>query len=93
MNFKNETIAQFCRKKLNRPSHKNLAIAIKCVRFKPTRFRSGYDIDEVDDFLDELADHLERLRPSYKVYAELNKYKRENEELKKKLEKKRKGRK
>lgn len=30
-------------------------------RFKPTKFRSGYSMDEVDDFLDEVVVELRRL--------------------------------
>ncbi|MFM2433392.1 MAG: hypothetical protein RI974_132, partial [Actinomycetota bacterium] len=30
-------------------------------RFQPTKFREGYDQDEVDDFLDELVVELRRL--------------------------------
>lgn len=30
-------------------------------RFQPTKFRDGYDQDEVDDFLDEIAAELRRL--------------------------------
>ncbi|MDO5494105.1 MAG: DivIVA domain-containing protein [bacterium] len=42
-------------------------------RFQPTKFREGYDQDEVDDFLDEVVNTLRA------VYAE-------NEELKAKVE-------
>jgi cell division initiation protein len=42
-------------------------------RFQQTKFREGYDQDEVDDFLDEIVVELRR------VYAE-------NEELRQKLE-------
>jgi DivIVA domain-containing protein len=41
-------------------------------RFQPTKFREGYDQDEVDDFLDEIVVELRRLN-------------QENEELRKKL--------
>ncbi|MCY0904250.1 DivIVA domain-containing protein [Arthrobacter sp. H14-L1] len=41
-------------------------------RFQPTKFREGYDQDEVDDFLDEIVVELRRLT-------------QENEELRKKL--------
>ena len=30
-------------------------------RFNPTKFREGYDQDEVDDFLDEVVNELRRL--------------------------------
>jgi DivIVA domain-containing protein len=30
-------------------------------RFQPTKFREGYDQDEVDDFLDEVVEELRRL--------------------------------
>lgn len=30
-------------------------------RFQPTKFREGYDQDEVDDFLDEVVAELRRL--------------------------------
>ena len=30
-------------------------------RFQPTKFREGYDQDEVDDFLDEVVVELRRL--------------------------------
>ena len=30
-------------------------------RFQPTKFREGYDQDEVDDFLDEVVNELRRL--------------------------------
>ena len=30
-------------------------------RFQPTKFREGYDQDEVDDFLDEVVTELRRL--------------------------------
>jgi DivIVA domain-containing protein len=30
-------------------------------RFQPTKFREGYDQDEVDDFLDEIVVELRRL--------------------------------
>jgi len=42
-------------------------------RFQPTKFREGYDQDEVDDFLDEIVVELRRLH-------------QENDELRKKLE-------
>src|SRR3954468_4453901 len=42
-------------------------------RFSQTKFREGYDQDEVDDFLDEVVDELPRLT-------------QENEELKAQLE-------
>lgn len=42
-------------------------------RFQPTKFREGYDQDEVDDFLDEIVVELRRLTA-------------ENEELRKKLD-------
>lgn len=41
-------------------------------RFQPTKFREGYDQDEVDDFLDEIVVELRRLH-------------QENDELRKKL--------
>ena len=41
-------------------------------RFQPTKFREGYDQDEVDDFLDEIVVELRRLT-------------QENEDLRKKL--------
>jgi DivIVA domain-containing protein len=41
-------------------------------RFQPTKFREGYDQDEVDDFLDEIVVELHRLN-------------QENEELRRKL--------
>jgi len=41
-------------------------------RFQPTKFREGYDQDEVDDFLDEVVVELRRLN-------------RENEELRSRL--------
>src|SRR4029453_3054222 len=41
-------------------------------RFQPTKFREGYDQDEVDDFLDEIVVELRRLN-------------QENVELRKKL--------
>ncbi len=41
-------------------------------RFQPTKFREGYDQDEVDDFLDEIVVELRRLT-------------QENEELRKKV--------
>lgn len=41
-------------------------------RFQPTKFREGYDQDEVDDFLDEVVVELRRLN-------------QENDELKQKL--------
>ena len=41
-------------------------------RFQPTKFREGYDQDEVDDFLDEIVVELRRLN-------------QENDELRKKL--------
>jgi DivIVA domain-containing protein len=41
-------------------------------RFQPTKFREGYDQDEVDDFLDEIVVELRRLN-------------QENEELRRKL--------
>lgn len=41
-------------------------------RFQPTKFREGYDQDEVDDFLDEVVNELRRLTT-------------ENEELREKL--------
>ncbi|MEZ2371660.1 DivIVA domain-containing protein [Arthrobacter sp. RCC_34] len=41
-------------------------------RFQPTKFREGYDQDEVDDFLDEIVVELRRLT-------------QENEELRKEL--------
>ncbi|AJT40724.1 DivIVA domain-containing protein [Psychromicrobium lacuslunae] len=41
-------------------------------RFQPTKFREGYDQDEVDDFLDEIVVELRRLN-------------QENEELRKKV--------
>ena len=41
-------------------------------RFQPTKFREGYDQDEVDDFLDEVVVELRRLG-------------RENEELRARL--------
>ncbi|MGO4383948.1 DivIVA domain-containing protein [Specibacter sp. RAF43] len=41
-------------------------------RFQPTKFREGYDQDEVDDFLDEIVVELRRLHT-------------ENDELRKKL--------
>jgi len=41
-------------------------------RFQPTKFREGYDQDEVDDFLDEIVVELRRLN-------------QENEELRKEL--------
>lgn len=41
-------------------------------RFQPTKFREGYDQDEVDDFLDEIVVELRRLN-------------QENEELRKQL--------
>ncbi|WP_243062894.1 DivIVA domain-containing protein [Humibacter sp. RRB41] len=41
-------------------------------RFQPTKFREGYDQDEVDDFLDEVVVELRRLN-------------QENEELKQRL--------
>ncbi len=41
-------------------------------RFQPTKFREGYDQDEVDDFLDEIVVELRRLT-------------QENDELRKKL--------
>ncbi len=41
-------------------------------RFQPTKFREGYDIDEVDDFLDEIVVELRRLNS-------------ENEELRRRL--------
>lgn len=41
-------------------------------RFNPTKFREGYDQDEVDDFLDEIVVELRRLN-------------QENDELRKKL--------
>jgi len=42
-------------------------------RFQPTKFREGYDQDEVDDFLDEVVVELRRLT-------------QENEELRQRLE-------
>ncbi|PYY34177.1 cell division protein [Curtobacterium sp. MCJR17_055] len=42
-------------------------------RFQPTKFREGYDQDEVDDFLDEIVAELRRLN-------------QENEELRQRLE-------
>lgn len=42
-------------------------------RFQPTKFREGYDQDEVDDFLDEIVVELRRLN-------------QENEDLRKQLE-------
>ena len=42
-------------------------------RFQPTKFREGYDQDEVDDFLDEIVVELRRLH-------------QENDELRKQLE-------
>ena len=41
-------------------------------RFNPTKFREGYDQDEVDDFLDEVVVELRRLN-------------QENEELRQRL--------
>jgi DivIVA domain-containing protein len=41
-------------------------------RFNPTKFREGYDQDEVDDFLDEVVVELRRLG-------------QENEELRQRL--------
>ena len=41
-------------------------------RFQPTKFREGYDQDEVDDFLDEIVVELRRLN-------------QENEELRQRL--------
>jgi DivIVA domain-containing protein len=41
-------------------------------RFQPTKFREGYDQDEVDDFLDEVVNELRRLNA-------------ENDELRQKL--------
>ena len=41
-------------------------------RFQPTKFREGYDQDEVDDFLDEVVVELRRLN-------------QENEELRQRL--------
>src|SRR6476659_2024280 len=41
-------------------------------RFQPTKFREGYDQDEVDDFLDEIVVELRRLN-------------QENDELRKQL--------
>lgn len=41
-------------------------------RFQPTKFREGYDQDEVDDFLDEVVEELRRLT-------------KENDELRSKL--------
>lgn len=41
-------------------------------RFQPTKFREGYDQDEVDDFLDEIVVELRRLTG-------------ENEELRRRL--------
>ena len=41
-------------------------------RFQPTKFREGYDQDEVDDFLDEIVVELRR------VYQE-------NEDLRRRL--------
>ena len=41
-------------------------------RFQPTKFREGYDQDEVDDFLDEIVIELRRLN-------------QENEELRQRL--------
>ncbi|HWU58172.1 MAG TPA: DivIVA domain-containing protein, partial [Microbacteriaceae bacterium] len=41
-------------------------------RFQPTKFREGYDQDEVDDFLDEVVVELRRLN-------------QENDELKQRL--------
>ncbi|RIJ47809.1 DivIVA domain-containing protein, partial [Clavibacter lycopersici] len=41
-------------------------------RFQPTKFREGYDQDEVDDFLDEVVVELRRLH-------------QENEELRQRL--------
>ena len=41
-------------------------------RFQPTKFREGYDQDEVDDFLDEVVVELRRLN-------------QENEELRSRL--------
>ncbi|MDX5317902.1 MAG: DivIVA domain-containing protein, partial [Actinomycetes bacterium] len=42
-------------------------------RFQPTKFREGYDQDEVDDFLDEIVNTLRAVQA-------------ENDELKAKLE-------
>lgn len=42
-------------------------------RFQPTKFREGYDQDEVDDFLDEIVAELRRLNE-------------ENEDLRKRVE-------
>ena len=42
-------------------------------RFQPTKFREGYDQDEVDDFLDEVVGELRRLN-------------QENEELRQRLQ-------
>ncbi len=35
---------------------------VRNVRFTTTRFRPGYDEDEVDAFLDSVIEELERLR-------------------------------
>ncbi|GAA3586703.1 hypothetical protein GCM10022198_07730 [Klugiella xanthotipulae] len=44
-------------------------------RFTITKFRDGYDLDQVDDFLDEVGIELRRLE------AEANALRQENEEL------------
>jgi DivIVA domain-containing protein len=36
------------------------------MRFQPTKFREGYDQDEVDDFLDEVVVELRRLNQENK---------------------------
>ena len=41
-------------------------------RFQPTKFREGYDQDEVDDFLDEIV-------------IELRRFTQENEDLRQRL--------
>lgn len=42
-------------------------------RFSPTKFRSGYDQDEVDDFLDEIVVELRTLNEENKdLTKELN---------------------
>lgn len=45
-------------------------------RFQPTRFREGYDQDEVDDFLDEIVVTMRNLAASNEKLA------RENSRLK-----------
>lgn len=38
-------------------------------RFQPTKFREGYDQDEVDDFLDEIVVELRRLNQENEIFA------------------------